>query len=146
MVKTIIGGVLENGEIDVPVAYGGHTIDPINGNPMPNVRNYLVRVLLDFPDKVPKQFANSQPRDTPLQWCEGNVTEVVDPLMPNVYIPPAMPIDISREGFKAKIGNTEGLFYPVIKVKETELDPYLDLDILGEEIWGWYDIKAKVSI
>lgn len=145
MVKTILGSVLENGEIEVPVAYGGYMIDPITNNPIPNVRIYTVKVLLDFAEKPPKQFANSQPNDTPMIWVDGNVTEVVDPLMPNVILPASMPGSISREGLKATVGNTSGTFYPVIKIKETELNPYLDLSILGEEIWGWYDAKVKLT-
>lgn len=144
MVKTILGGVLENSSIEVPIAIGGNTIDPANGNPIPNTRTYTVMALLDFVEKPPKQFANSQPNDSPMIWVDGNVTEVIDPLAPNVVLPAAMPDGISREGLKATIGNTTGIFYPVTRIRETELNPYLDLSILGEEIWGWFDAKAKL--
>jgi hypothetical protein len=144
MVKTILGGVLENSEIDVPIAVGGHTIDPTNGNPIPNVRVYKVYALLDFVEKPPKQFANSQPNDSPMYWVDGNVTQVVDPLAPNVSLPAAVPDGASTEGLSATIGNRRGTFYPVTRIKETELDPYLDLSILGEEIWGWFDAKAQL--
>jgi hypothetical protein len=146
MVKTILGGVLENSSIKVPVAYGGYVIDPVNGNPIPNTRLYTVLALLDFVEKPPKQFASSQPNDSPMIWVDGNVTEVIDQLMPDVILPAAMPDGMARNGFKATIGNVTGIFYPVIKIKETELDPYLDLSILGEEIWGWFDAKAKLTL
>lgn len=79
-----------------------------------------------------------------MYWVEGNVSEVLDPLTPSVLLPPAMLDGVTREGLNAKIGNTEGIFYPIVRIKETELNPYLDLNILGEEIWGWFDVKTKV--
>ncbi len=139
---TIIGSVLQNTEITAPVATGGSTPDPTSGNPIPNVRNYTVYAYLKFLDKPPKQVAATQPSDTPYQFVSGYVTSVVDPMMPNVPLPSALPGGIAIEGVKAVIGDRSGTFYPVTRIYDTALDPYLDREILGEKIWGWFDVAA----
>jgi hypothetical protein len=141
---TIIGSVLQNSEIQVPIATGGYTVDPQNNNPVPNSRDYVVSAYLKFKDKPPKQLMESQPLDTPCQWVEGYVTSVVDPLSPGVLLPSALPDGVLTPGLQAAIGDTVGVFYPVIRIYDTALDPYLDREILGEKIWGWFDVKSSL--
>lgn len=139
---TILGSVLQNTELTVPVSVGGLSIDPINGNPIPNIRNYTVFAYLKFVDKPPKQLAATQPSDTPYYWVEGYVTSTIDPLAPNAPLPSALPSGIATDGVKAVIGDRAGTFYPIARIYDTALDPYLPREILGEKIWGWFDINV----
>ena len=137
---TILGSVLQNALLTVPVAIGGSSIDPINGNPVPTVRNYTVSAYLKFVAKPPKQIAATQPADTPYLWVEGYIASVVDPLLPNVPLPSALPDRVATEGVAATIGDRSGIFYPIDRIYDTALNPYLDREILGEKIWGWFDV------
>lgn len=139
---TILGSVLQNSKLTAPVAVGGSIPDPENGNPIPNVRNYAVYAYLKFLEKPPKHIAATQPADTPYQFVSGYVTSVVDPLMPDAPLPSALPSGIAVEGLSAAIGDQTGTFYPIARIHDTALDPYLDREILGEKIWGWFDVTA----
>jgi hypothetical protein len=140
---TIIGSVLQNAVIQAGVASGTFTVDPDNGNPVPSLRLYTVSAYLKFKEKPPKQFENSQPIDTPLTWVEGYITSVVDPLSPTVPLPSAMPDSLGSEGLPILLGDKAGTFYPISRIYDTALDPYLDREILGEKIWGWFDAKSE---
>jgi hypothetical protein len=142
-VVTIIGSVLQNTTIQAGVPTGVFTVDPENGNPVPSFRMYIISAYLKFKEKPPKQFENSQPTNTPLTWVEGYITSVVDPLSPSVPLPSALPDSLGTEGLMTSIGDKAGMFYPISRIYDTALDPYLDREILGEKIWGWFDVKSE---
>ena len=121
---------------------GGFTTDPDNGNPIPITRNYQVYAYFKFGEKPPKQIAATQPSDTPYQWVSGYVVDVVDPLSPNVLLPPAMPDAIASEGIATRVGDITGIFYPVVRTPNAALETYVNPSVLGEQIWGWFDVKS----
>ena len=143
MVKTVLGGVLENAVCTVSIPVGGTTLDPDTGNRYPNTR--ALQVYVYFKDgQPPKQLQETQPKDTPMTWVDGYVSRVVDPLSPNVILPPAFP-DTSLTRIPCTIGNDKkGSFYPIDRYPNAALNKYVPLAVLGEQVWGWFDIDGGV--
>jgi hypothetical protein len=132
---------LENGTLTIDVPTGGSMVDPLTGNPVPVVHAMEVHVALKFNSQPPKQLANSQPPgDVPVQWIEGRVTRVVDPISPMLEFPPMLPERVP-EMIPADINGIKGRFYPIDQIPDKLLTTYGVFGIVGEKIWGWFDAQ-----
>ncbi len=139
---TVLGEVLENATFYIDIPTNTHTIDPETGNPKPNTRPVEAHAYLKCDEQPPKQLADSQPTDTPLTWCRGWVTRLVDPQAPTVEFPPMMP-ESAASMLKVAIGGVKGRFYPIVQIPNAALQQFDLLGITGEAIWGWFDVGAN---
>ena len=144
MTTSVLGQVpgLENGTFYIDIPTGTSIIDPDTGNPHPNTRRIEVHAALKCDKKPPKQLIDSQPADTPMMWVEGRVTRLVDPLAPTLDFPPMMPEQVS-EMVKANISGLDGRFYLIEQIPDKLLTTYGVQDLVGEQIWGWFDAQLK---
>lgn len=142
---TLLGSILENAVCTVAVPTGGTTLDPETGNHYPNTRTLLVYLYFKDGSQPPKQLQESQPKDTPMSWVVGYVSRVVDPLSPTVTLPPAFP-DTNLTRIPCTIDNAQiGSFYPIDRYENASLNKYVPLAVLGEQVWGWFDIDGEVE-
>jgi hypothetical protein len=141
MVKTVIGEVLENATLSVAVGGSSYTTDPDTGNPVPITTDYQIRCYLKSNSKPPKELEQSQPKNTPLTWIDGSITEVINLANPSQKLPPIMPSG-TTEAITAVISGIHGTFYPIARVPSASQLLYIDQSIIGQKIWGWFDVTA----